>query len=64
MTNLTVRRLSGPACRLCLDSGEVLLEAAPATIALTAEAWAAIQADPDLAPQFSTDVPAAPADEE
>jgi hypothetical protein len=61
---ITVQRVSGPACRLCLEAGEVTLPAAPATVVVTPEVWAAIEADPALRAQFSTDVPAAPADEE
>lgn len=64
MTNITVQRVAGPACRLCLDHGEVALPAAPATVTVTADVWAALQADPVLSTQFSMDVPAAPADEE
>ncbi len=61
----TVRRVQGAASRLCLASGEVALPAAPAQVLLSAEAWAAIEADPGLRAQFEDDdTPAAPADEE
>lgn len=60
----TVRRVQGAASRLCLASGEVALPAAPAHVLLSAEAWAAIEADPGLRAQFEDDTPAAPADEE
>lgn len=61
----TVRRVHGAACRLCLATGEVALPAAPAEVQLTAEAWAAIKADPALRAQFEIQEPAPPpADEE
>lgn len=60
----TVRRVHGAACRLCLATGEVALPAAPAEVRLSAEAWAAIEADPALRAQFEVHAPAPPADEE
>ena len=59
-----VQRVQGAACRLCLATGEVALPAAPAEVQLSAEAWAAIEADPALRVQFEVDAPAPPADEE
>lgn len=66
MSEMTrVRRVQGAACRLCLASGEVALPAAPADLVVSAEAWAAIEADPALRAQFEQlEPPATPADEE
>lgn len=63
-TMLSLRRVTGAACRLCLATGEILLPAAPETVAVTPAVWAAIQ-EAGLAAQFElvdapeTDAPSA-----
>lgn len=50
-TMLSLRRVAGAACRVCLATGEIALPAAPATVDVTPDDWAAIQ-EAGLAAQF------------